>query len=101
MIERDVIGHLMDVEHQASDFVAEAMKEADRRKALARESAERVFMDAYGPLVRDLESWLDDGKKACIARRDADYAAYSAHLSSLARDSRTFDAFLDSVLAES
>ena len=55
-MEQDVIGHLIDVERLAYDLLLDAQKEADRRKAGAKEQAERVFRSEYEKIISQLES---------------------------------------------
>lgn len=96
MGEQDVIGHLLDVEKQASDLLLDARTEADRRKSVAREKADGDYRAAYTALVSSLDETYEKGRAACDEARDREYAAFSAHLDSLPRDRAAFNSWLDS-----
>ena len=97
MIEQDVIGHLIDVERQAYDLLLDAQTEADRRKATAKEQAEKAYRAAYEQLVGELELALSEGKKQCDASRDREYDDFRNHLRSIRQDRTSFNSYLDSL----
>jgi hypothetical protein len=99
MVEQDVIGHLMDVERLASDLLAEAHKEADRRKAEAKEQAERKFLSEYEKIIAVLESSHADEKAEIDNKRDREYSGYAEYLSSKNRDQAALNAWLDAFFA--
>lgn len=97
MVEQDVIGHLIDVERLASDLLLDAQTEVDRRKAVAKESAERAYLSAYEKIIAELEEYSAKGEKECDDSRERDYAAFNDHLALIHKDQAAFKACLDSV----
>jgi len=97
VVEQDVIGHLIDVERLASDLLLDAQTEVDRRKAIAKETAERAYLTAYEQIIAELEESSAAGKKECDASRERDYAAFNDHLASIHKDQAAFKACLDSI----
>jgi len=99
MAEQDIIAHLIDVEREASELLGDAQKENEKRKNAAREKAERAYRESYSESLRGLEATLREGKAACDARRDAEYAAYTERLSAIPRDLASFNKTFDSFVA--
>lgn len=95
MVEQDVIGHLIDVERLASDMMLDAQAEADRRKAEAKEKAERLYLAEYEKVVASLEASWAESVKRCDAARDEEYANFARYLDSLKIDKNAFAAYLD------
>jgi hypothetical protein len=95
MVEQDVIGHLIDVERLASDLMMDAQAEADRRKAEAKEKAERLYLSEYEKTVGTLEASFAESKKKCDVARDDEYAKFARYLDSLKLDKDAFAEYLD------
>ncbi|MBP7479502.1 MAG: hypothetical protein KA785_03565 [Spirochaetaceae bacterium] len=55
MVETDIIGHLIDVEHQASSLVLDAQIEADQRIADARSRSDTQYKELHENLINSLE----------------------------------------------
>lgn len=56
MLETDVIGHLIDVEHQAASMLLDAQTEADSRIAEAKSKADDMFKSGYEAIISELET---------------------------------------------
>lgn len=97
MVEQDVIGHLIDVERLASDLLLDAQAEADRRKAEAKEKAEREFLSRYEELVGELSASYDAGRASCDAAKEREFSQYAERLSSVTKDQSALNRYLDSV----
>lgn len=95
MVEQDVIGHLIDVERLASDLMMDAQTEADRRKAEAKEKAERLYLSEYEKTIGSLEASFAASKKQCDGARDEEYARFATYLDSLKLDKNSFAEYLD------
>src|SRR5574344_831557 len=54
--EVDVIGHLLDVEHEASGMLLDAQREADKRTADASAKADLEFKTKYKKITDALDS---------------------------------------------
>ncbi len=100
-MDQDVIGHLIDVERLAYDLLMDAQTESDRRKAAAKEEAERDFRVAYERIIADLESAKERGRASCDKARERDYAEFDAHLASVPQNRTAFNDYLDSLYAGS
>ena len=94
MVERDVIGHLIDVERQASDLMLEALTEADRRKKAARDAADDEYRAAAGKVIDDIAASCAE----CDVKVKRDFSAFTAHLDAMSQDRASFNARLDSFL---
>lgn len=99
MIEQDVIGHLIDVERLAYDLLLEAQTEADRRKAVAKEAAEREYRSSCEQIVTALEKSFSEERKKYDDLREREYQRYDILLESTYKDRTSFDAWLDSIFS--
>lgn len=97
MVEQDVIGHLMDVERLASDMMMSAQIEADRRKAEAKEKAERLYLAEYEKIITVLETTQSEAFKSCDDKREREYKEFAQYLGSLHCDKVAFASYLDSL----
>lgn len=97
---QDVIGHLMDVEREASSLIKDAHIESDRRKTAANEEASKKFKDAYDTLMAELDAALASGMKAVDLKRESELAAYQSRIEGLPQDRSSFNSFLDSYFSK-
>jgi hypothetical protein len=98
VVERDVIGHLIDVERQASDLMLEALAEADRRKKAARDAADDEYRAAAGKAIDDIDRSYAASCAECDETVKRDFSAFTARLDAMSQDRASFNARLDSFL---
>jgi len=96
---QDVIGHLMNVEREASSLLVDAQTEADRRKAVVAEESSKKFKEAHERLVTALESELETAKHGVDDVRKAELDAFQSRIEAIPRDQASFARYLDSVFA--
>lgn len=97
MVEQDVIAHLIDVERLAYDLLLDAQKEADTRKAAAKEYAENEYRTAYDQIITALETAFEHAKKTCDTSRNAEYDSFSMYLDQKTINTLEFNQYLDSL----
>lgn len=97
--EQNVLGHLMDVEREASSLALDAQAEADRRRNEAKQQADADFRVRHEDLIRGLDAWYDAEKKKNDAALEAEYREFDAALEARTKNTEAFDAFVDSVFA--
>ncbi len=97
--DQDVLGHLMDVEHAASELALEAQEEADKRRGEVKQKVEGEYRAKYEQLIAGLESNLQAGKEECDAAREVEYSTYASRLDSMPKDVASFNSFVDSVFS--
>lgn len=97
--ESNVIGHLIDVEHRASELVSGAHAEADKRILQARMRSESEFKTAFEKIIaREEESFAKNAesvRESCAT----ELSDYKAKISSTPKTVSAFNALLDKVLA--
>ena len=71
--EQNVLGHLMDVEREASSLALDAQAEADRRRNEAKQQADADFRARHEDLIRGLDAWYDAEKKKTDAALESEY----------------------------
>lgn len=96
--EADVIGHLLDVEHEASSLLLDAQKEADKRTADARAKAEAQFKSEYAKITDSLDVEEKAARSKIDTVHEDSIAQYRKGLDASAKDSASFNKLLDSVL---
>lgn len=99
MAEQDVIGHLIDVERQAYDLLAEAQTEADRRKKAARESAEADYRTACVSMIASLDEAYASAVRECDEAKKKEFEAFNERLEAIAKDQAAFNACLESIFS--
>jgi len=95
VVERDVIGHLIDVERQASDLTLEANAEADKRKKAAREKADAELSFASASIAEELDRSFEASRAACDVALRREFDTYIERLEAMPRDQVAFAACLD------
>ena len=95
MVERDVIGHLIDVERQAADLALEANAEADRRKKAAREKADAELRLASASIAEELDRAFEASRAACDEALRREFESFTERLSAMPHDKAAFAACLD------
>jgi vacuolar-type H+-ATPase subunit H len=97
MENQEVIGHLLDVERQASELIRDAQTEADRRKALAVEAADAEFRAAYAALIGELEAQYAADRSEIDEGRARILREYEASLAAVRRDGDGFGRYVSSL----
>jgi len=98
MVETDIIGHLIDVEHQASSMVLDAQIEADQRIAEARAKADTRYKELYEDLVNSLE--MQTLQKIAVVKQSYEQKSmdFSHHITKTPKDIPAFEEMLKSLL---
>ncbi len=65
-LETDVIGHLIDIEQQASTLLLDAQSEADRRITEAKTKADDQYKAGYEKIVSSLEESYNTTKQTLL-----------------------------------
>jgi len=98
LLEEDIIGHLIDVEHQASSMVFDAQVEADQRIADARAKADVRYKELYDDLVNNLE--IQTAKKIADIKKtyDQSFVDFSDRILQTPKDIPAFEEMLNTLL---
>ena len=96
--EVDVITHLLEIEHEASQMMADAQKEADKKVADARAEAECIFKEKYGKISAEIDAEENSRKEQILKEHEESLSSYRKGLESMEKDCKSFDALLDKVL---
>jgi regulator of protease activity HflC (stomatin/prohibitin superfamily) len=96
--EINVIGHLLDVEKDASVLVSDAQSEAAKRLAAARAQADIEYKKQYDQLISRLEIEYQQ-KTAAVTQTHADALnTYKEKAEKTVRDTVSFGKLLDSLM---
>ena len=94
----DITRHLLEVENEAGQMVAEAEKEADSIIATARAEAEGEFKSRYADFVKALDAKEEEARKAFRDGHDKQLDEYKRSLESKEKDSAAFNSLLEKLL---
>ncbi len=94
----DITRHLLEVENEAGQMVAEAEKEADGIIAAARAEAEGEFKRRYAEFVQSLEAEEEEGRKGFLEGHDRQMDEYRRSLQASAKDAPAFNSLLEKLL---
>jgi vacuolar-type H+-ATPase subunit H len=100
MSEIDVIGHLMDVESQASALIFEAQTVAEKNISEARSKAESLYKERYENLIKEFESNYTESTNKVLQENRKAFEEYQQQIQSLSQDVKSFNELLDSLLFE-
>ncbi len=95
-MEKDIFGHLLDIENSAASLVFDAQVEADKRIAAAKAEAEKEYKTEYEKLIAGFEDNLLKEKAAVDNNLKDEYKMFDEHLSLLKKNYKKFDGYLDS-----
>jgi vacuolar-type H+-ATPase subunit H len=98
MIETDVIGHLIDVEHKAAALLLDAQTEADKRTGEAHKKADESFKAQYTELVNEFESNFAKKTEELTSSHDNIISKYRNDLLLQEKDFVSFNNLLDNLL---
>lgn len=96
--EVDVIGHLLDVEHEASSLLLDAQKEADKRTADARAKADSQFKSEYAKITASLEAEEKAARTKIDTIHADSIAQYRTSLDATKKDTASFNSLLETAL---
>lgn len=97
MVEKDVLGHLIDIERLAFDMTLNAQTEADRRKTEAKEEAEQVFRTHYEQTIASLEISYKEQKAILDANHHSIISNFDTQLDQIKPDTISFNLYLNSL----
>jgi vacuolar-type H+-ATPase subunit H len=96
--EVNVINHLLDVEHQASEMISGAQSEADKRIAAFRAQAETGYKKQYDEIISELESTYKTGTENIINSHIESIRQYKSDIQNIVPDKQSFNKQLDVIL---
>lgn len=99
-MESDVIGHLVEVEHNASDLLDNAQKEAQHRIDKAKVSADAQYNAAYKDIIAKFEESYSVKTEAQKKVHSEEIKKYKKQIESLQKDEEGFSLLLDKLLVE-
>ncbi|AEE17126.1 hypothetical protein [Treponema brennaborense] len=98
MAETDVIGHLLNIEHQAAELLLDTQTEADRRLTEARAKADAEYKTQYEQLIRRLEAEYAAAAAEIEKNHSGIMHEYRNTVDATETDPVSFGALLDSLL---
>jgi len=98
MAETDVIGHLLEIEHQAAELLHDAQIEADRRIANAKNNADLEYKELYNNLISDFENNYTTIITKINQQHEKTMNDFISNLNNFSTDVVSFEKFLDSLL---
>lgn len=98
MNETDVIGHLIEIEYEASNMILNAQTEADNRITEAKKKADSVYKEKYEELINKLEKDFEENKSKIDIEYDSIFNEYKEKVSTVNQDKRQINLKLDSYL---
>jgi len=96
--EINVIGHLLDVEKDASALVSDAQVESAKRVAAAHAQADAEYKKQYDTLISSLDARYATSSKETTQKHDEALNTYKGDTEKMPRDTEAFNKLLDSVL---
>lgn len=98
MSEFDVIGHLIDVEHQASSLLLDAQAESDKAISAAKVKADGIYKEKYEQLINELESDYSNYSNEITKKHTDDLNQFKEKISKTALSIDDFNKYLESLL---
>ncbi len=98
MVETDIIGHLIDIEHQASSLVLDAQVEADQRIAEARAKADLQYKELYEDLVHSMELQTSEKISDIKLSYEQKSLDFSQKITKITKDIPAFEEMLEKLL---
>ncbi len=96
-MEQDVLGHLIQVEHDAASILFDAQVEADKRTAEAHVQADNEYKIAYDNLVEKLENDCAQKIKENNKLHTEAFEAYKIELQKTEKDVKNFNAYMETL----
>ncbi len=92
------ISHLLEVEQKASELIAQAQADADKKIADAKSKADAMFQEQYTKIVSDCENSYSAKTSALSQENTRKIEDYKKTISASGQDRKTFNSYLDSIL---
>ena len=97
--DADVIQHLLEIEHEASDFMKSVHVQADEKIAQARAESENKFHKSIAAFNAEIESQEKEAKQKILDSHKTSLDSYRATLENAPLDLSAFHSLLDNLLA--
>ena len=97
--EVNVINHLLDVEHQASEMISGAQAEADKRIASSRAQAEAEYKKQYDQVIAGIEADYTARTAEIERRHNQAVESYKSEILNTAQDTKAFNKLVSALLA--
>ncbi|AGT44020.1 hypothetical protein [Treponema pedis] len=95
-MEKDIFGHLLDIENSAATLVFDAQVEADKRLSAAGADAEKEYKTEYEALIAEFEENFLKEKTAVDDGIKNEYEKFGEYLFALKKDYKKFEDYLNS-----
>ncbi|MFI3257986.1 MAG: hypothetical protein R3Y36_06790 [Spirochaetales bacterium] len=99
-MQTDILGHLIDIEHNAASILFDAQTEADKRIAEARIQASTDYKTQYEKLITEFEK--DYHEKINLNEHEHETAvkAFKTEIDKTAKDINSFNSLFETLLFE-
>jgi vacuolar-type H+-ATPase subunit H len=97
--EVNVINHLLDVEHQASEMISGAQGEADKRISSFRAQAETEYKKQYDDIIAGFEAGYKKHTEEIDSKHKKTVEQYKSDIQNTAQNKEAFGKLLDTILA--
>lgn len=97
--EVNVINHLLDVEHQASEMISGAQSEADKRISSFRAQAETEYKKQYDAIIAGFEADYKKQTEEIDSKHKKTVEQYKSDIQNTAQNKEAFSSLLDTILA--
>ena len=98
MGETDVIGHLIDIEREASEILFDAQEKSDATVSTAKSEAEADFKSGYEEIVKECESSYEVSRGKITEEYDDLLKKFEEKIKSAPKDTSGFNSLLDDLL---
>jgi vacuolar-type H+-ATPase subunit H len=95
--EVNVISHLLNVEHRASEMISGAQAEADKRIAASRAQAETEYKQQYDTVIAGLEADYKTRTDEIARRHNETISQYKINVQNAEQDIQSFNGLLDTL----
>lgn len=99
-LESDVIGHLLEVEHEATDMLLNAQRQADEKVAEARMRCDREFLAKNSSMLAQYEADEKSSKEKIDSLYGEKISQFKSQLDSFPRDQNAFNSLLEKELLQ-
>jgi vacuolar-type H+-ATPase subunit H len=97
--EVNVINHLLDIEHQASEMISGAQTEADKRISSFRAQAETEYKKQYDDIIAGFEADYKKHTEEIDRNHKETVEQYKSDIQNTAQKKEAFGRLLDTILA--
>ncbi len=97
-METDVLGHLIQIEHDAASILFDAQVEADKRTSEAHVQADHEYKLEYDTLIEKLEKDCEKKLQSLDVEHVQDFEKFKDDLHKTEKDSKNFSALFETLL---